>query len=430
MSEMGLPEYRWATERLIRRMRRAGIACLVAPLLFAQAEQTPAARLHEAARTGNLSEIKRLLSAGIPVNDRDPIGSTPLLDAVLGRRTEAAELLIAAGADVNARNLETGVTAIEYAVTTQNAAVLRALLQAKAQTNVRNRNGSTLLHLAGARGSTAVLELLLEWHADVAALDDLQYTPLDICILNNQLNALPILLAHGADASRVRAADGRQPLHLACVRGFAAVIAPLVAAGASPVAKDRFGQTPLDLALAYKNLNVVAALVKLGSHVAAAQSAADAAMESATLRGQTEIVRMLLEGSYDPARPTPSGSTFLNDAALKGCRKVAQLLLDHGARVDVADGSGELPLHDAAMGGDGPTIGLLLDHGAEVDARDRESGATPLMLAASLGRATAVRVLLARGARPELRDRAGRTALDRARETDSPETVSLLDRHS
>lgn len=427
---MALPKYRWASKLLVGLLRIISFTCTLAFLVSAQIRHTPSELFHEAARTGNLQEIKHLLDTGVAVDDRDPIGSTPLLDAVLERRTDVAQLLIAKGADVNARNLETGTTAIEYAVITQNAAILHALLQANAQTDIRTRNGSTLLHLAAARGSQPVLELLLDAHANVAVGDDQDYTPLDVCILNNQLNLLPILLAHGASASRVRAADGRQPLHLACIRGFASAVAPLVAAGASPVAKDRFGQTPLDLALAYKNVNVVATLLKLGSTIKESQSAADAAMESATLRGQTEIVRMLLDGSYDPTRPTPTGSTFLNDAALKGCKKVAQLLLEHGVRVDVPDSAGELPLHDAAMGGDVATIGLLLDHGADVDARDRESGATPLMLAASLGRAAAVRVLLARGAHPDLRDRTGHTALDRAREADSQETVLLLNLHS
>ncbi|HMF76621.1 MAG TPA: ankyrin repeat domain-containing protein, partial [Bryobacteraceae bacterium] len=55
-----------------------------------------------------------------------------------------------------------------------------------------------------------------------------------------------------------------------------------------------------------------------------------------------------------------------------------------------------------------------------------ESGATPLMLAASLGRVDATALLLKRGALPALRDNHGRTALDRARETDSSETIQLL----
>jgi ankyrin repeat protein len=72
-------------------------------------------------------------------------------------------------------------------------------------------------------------------------------------------------------------------------------------------------------------------------------------------------------------------------------------------------------------------INILVDHGFAVDAKDRESGATPLMIAAALGRSAAVAALLARGASPELLDSAGHNALDRARQTDDPATIQLLE---
>ena len=87
---------------------------------------------------------------------------------------------------------------------------------------------------------------------------------------------------------------------------------------------------------------------------------------------------------------------------------------------------GATPLHDAALGGNAAVIGVLVDHGAALDARDHDSGATPLIIAAALGRSSAVAALLGRGANPELRDFSGRTALDRALETDDQPTIQLL----
>lgn len=402
---------------------------LCAAVLFGQFKQTPVEALHAAARAGDTAEVIRLLATGVDVDARDSLGGTPLLDAVWEGREDAVRVLVAHGADVNAKHLEAGVTALQYAVLTGRAAITRELLQAGAHTDVRDRSGEAVLHVAAARGNLPVVDLLLEAHADVGALDQDGYTALESAIFHNQLNLLPILLAHGASATRVRAADGRQPIHLACVRGFAAAIPPLISAGASPVAKDRFGQTPLDLALAYKNAGAVAELLKFGLSIRESQSAADSAMETATMRGHTEIVRLLLDGGYDVNRTTPSGSTFLNDAALKGQKKVAQLLMDHGANVNAPDSSGTLPLHNAAIGGDAEMAELLLDHGARIDARERESKATALMLAASLSRTSVVGLLLKRGADLNLKDKSGHSALDRARETDSTETIELLQRH-
>jgi ankyrin repeat protein len=208
--------------------------------------------------------------------------------------------------------------------------------------------------------------------------------------------------------------------------GGSQLIQPLVEAGADLTARDRSGQTPLDIALDYKSGPAVAALLKLGIKLKESQAAAEHAMESATFRGQTEIVRLLVDNGFDVNSPTPSGSAYLNDAAIKGQMKVAEFLLNHGAEVAKPDGNGNMPIHDAAVGGNSDVIVLLLDHGADINARNRESLATPLMLAASLGRADAVALLLKRGANPVLRDKAGHTALNRALQTDSKETIRLL----
>jgi ankyrin repeat protein len=196
------------------------------------------------------------------------------------------------------------------------------------------------------------------------------------------------------------------------------------------VQRDRSGQTPLDLALAYKNQSAVEVLLHLGPQQEGlggtiAETAREA-METATVRGQTEIARQLIEAGFDINQPTAARSSYLNDAALKGQRKVAQLFLDHGANLEAHNAQGGSPLHDAALAGSTDVITLLLDRGAKIDARERESGATPLMLAASLGKVDALALLLKRGASPILRDNHGRTALDRAKETGSTETIRLL----
>jgi ankyrin repeat protein len=89
--------------------------------------------------------------------------------------------------------------------------------------------------------------------------------------------------------------------------------------------------------------------------------------------------------------------------------------------------SGGTPLHDAALGGNVDVIDVLLNRGAKIDVKERESGATALMLAASIARTDAVALLLKRGANPVLRDRKGRTALDRAKESNDDQIVKLLE---
>jgi ankyrin repeat protein len=401
---------------------RAGMVYGQAPVPL----KTPSEALHAAVRTGALDEVERLLKSGADVNARDALGSTPLLDAAWSGNAAIAQVLLSHGADPNARHTESGSTALQYSVLIGNSAMVRLLLKAGANQSTRYRDNQSTLHVAAARGNAAVLELLLATHPDLGVLDASGNTPLDAAILHMHADAAALLIADGADVKRTHPADGRGPIHEACMKGLAGLIPSLINAGADPIERDRSGQTPLDLALAYKNGNAVAALLKTGRKLKESQAAAADAMETAALRGQTEIAALLLDAGFDVNQPTAAGSSYLNDAALKGQRKMVQLLLEHGARIDARNADGGTPLHDAALGGSTEVIGLLLDRGAQIDARELQSGATPLMLAASLGRLEAILVLLQRGANTSLRDNNGHSALDRARETENPAAIRAL----
>ncbi|MXY61902.1 MAG: ankyrin repeat domain-containing protein, partial [Synechococcus sp. SB0665_bin_28] len=58
--------------------------------------------------------IKLLVEAGSPVNLQDQVGDTPLHDAALQGRVEAARVLLDAGADVHANN-NAGQTPLDLA---------------------------------------------------------------------------------------------------------------------------------------------------------------------------------------------------------------------------------------------------------------------------------------------------------------------------
>jgi len=71
--------------------------------------------LHLAARKGDVSEISRLLKAGVNVNSEDHLSSTPLHLACMFGKTEAAALLIRHGANLNDLSYD-GFSVLQLAV--------------------------------------------------------------------------------------------------------------------------------------------------------------------------------------------------------------------------------------------------------------------------------------------------------------------------
>ena len=140
---------------------------------------------------------------------------------------------LATGAAVAARTDEGGITALHWAAwNSEDPAVLAALLAAGADLEARNANGRTPLQMAAANNANpAVLGVLLDAGADLETRDDRGRTPLHGAIQDNEnLAVIEALLAAGAD---VRAeAHHTSPIQVAARHGRSAVFEALLAAGA------------------------------------------------------------------------------------------------------------------------------------------------------------------------------------------------------
>lgn len=343
-----------------------------------------------------------------------------------------------------------------------DAAAVRALVQAGADVNVPEVDGTTALHWAAHHDDAGLVTVLLAAGANASAANRYAVRPLSIACGNGNAAIAKALLAAGASPDTAQL-EGETALMTASRTGNLDTVNLLLAAGADVNAADEWrGQTALMWAAAEGHAAIVRALIAKGADfrvravptpkTAAARRAAAAAprvqgftaVVFAVRGGHLEAADALLDGGADIDDKTPSGYTLLHLAIMNAHFEVAARLLDRGADANAVAAGGLTPLHHLiqvrrplyatrpapVMTGNLDSLALmraLLSHGAKVDAGLQPpkvrrpggedavpppgGGATPFWLAARGPDIDAMRLLLEAGADPNVTTDDGITAL-------------------
>jgi hypothetical protein len=122
--------------------------------------------LHLASAWGQLEFAELLLANGANVNAKNKTGTTPLHCAAWNGHKNIAELLLAKGTDVNARN-EQGVTPFHGAACNGHKNMVELLLAKGADINERRGDGLTALGMAESGGHTDTATFLRQLGAKV-----------------------------------------------------------------------------------------------------------------------------------------------------------------------------------------------------------------------------------------------------------------------
>jgi ankyrin repeat protein len=148
------------------------------------ADKTVALTIFEAAATGKINNILRLLARDPQlVNAYAEDGFQPLGLAAYFGHFESAEYLVKAGAPVNSpsRN-ELKATPLQSATSAGHVRIVEMLLKNQANPNAQEQGGYTPLHAAAQNGDVAMIRALLFGGADLTLRSADGKTPLDLAL--------------------------------------------------------------------------------------------------------------------------------------------------------------------------------------------------------------------------------------------------------
>jgi uncharacterized protein len=215
-------------------MLRAILAVLVIAMSAPANAQNRDEALITAAGKGDLPAVERLIRDGASVAARDARGRTALLAATHGNYVQVARRLIAARADVNAKD-DIQDSPFLYAGAEGRVEILKMTLPT-ADLKSTNRYGGTALIPAAHHGHPEAVRILLATQIDKDHVNNLGWTALlEAVILGNggpvHTEIVRLLVEAGANPN-IADREGVTPLTHAKRHGYAAMVRILEARGA------------------------------------------------------------------------------------------------------------------------------------------------------------------------------------------------------
>jgi ankyrin repeat protein len=130
---------------------------------------------------------------------KDNYGNTPLMTAAIRDSMEMTELLINAGADINATN-NYGHTALLLSTIGNSTGACQLLLKANANVDAKDKSGNTALMYASLYGSMENMQLLIDSGADVNVKNESGLSVLQLARERKNTDAVKLLVKSGANA--------------------------------------------------------------------------------------------------------------------------------------------------------------------------------------------------------------------------------------
>ncbi|KAL8943110.1 MAG: hypothetical protein Q9211_001098 [Gyalolechia sp. 1 TL-2023] len=271
-------------------------------------------------------------------------------------------------------------TPLQIAAHRGHVRIARFLLEHGVSIDAAYNHGWSVLHFAAAapKDETLMVELLLDYGANLQAVDRSLRTPLMLAAMNGNLDVLQVLVARGADL-QMQDRYCQTALHYAARSHSISTIVCLLMGGTDHdlACEDNFGWTPLSTLLADGALDEILFTINLAPSPRAYEPKFGNILAYAVLN--TNMIPSLLKKLLK-----------------RLSRPVVATLLRHQSKL------WGTPLYAACtaapLNRQEAFINMLLEAGADLEQEGGRHG-TPLMGACAAGRFATVKLLVSRGAK-------------------------------
>ncbi len=331
-----------------------------------------------------------------------------LQELIVAGKTDEVQALFQTQTDINMVD-DNGNTALHTAATVNNADIVNFLLFKGANSEIKNLQGDTPLHLAIKNGGNEAASLLSQIGNNIFARDGDGISAFELGITKSNSFIEVLLNEH---TGQLQDAQGLSVVHYLVKLKNIDGINYAIEANLPLSLTDANGQTPLALAYTQKDY--------ISVEIAAKLILGNAAPERGTFSFFEDAVKM-----RNPSLRSDDGQTPLHLAVILGEKFIVEYLINQSASINAKDSSGATALHEAVRYGQLSIVKMLIAAGADVNTQDT-MGKTPLLIITPEETQFEIyEVLLSNGANVNATDTFGDSALHIASLTEA--RISVLE---
>ncbi|XP_074831656.1 E3 ubiquitin-protein ligase MIB2 isoform X2 [Carettochelys insculpta] len=292
---------------------KSTLISILEKLLSQKTESDHPGRLVTEAAHGNAAKVEDLVQKYPDKVDVKNQGRTALQVAAHLGQVEVVKILLQAHANIDLRD-EEGDAALHYAAFGNQAEVVRVLVSQGANADLLNNTKCTALYVAVSKGYTEIVQILCEHNCDVNLPDSFDDTPLHYAITTDLKSIIEILTEVPNIDFTVPNRQGFNLLHHAALKGNQLAIKKILARARQLVdAKKEDGFTALHLAALNNHLEVAEILIREGRcDVNLRNNRDQTPLHLAVAQGHTDLVQLLVHEGSDVNAEDEDGDTAMH----------------------------------------------------------------------------------------------------------------------